>query len=43
MYVLPVDVLVRRDPRGAPVQLVLPTNNDLYFRTAFGYDGPRLT
>jgi hypothetical protein len=41
--VLPVDVLVRRDPRGAPVQLVLPTNNDLYFRTAFGYDGPRLT
>lgn len=30
-------------PRGAPVQLVLPTNNDLYFMTAFGYDGPRLT
>lgn len=40
--VTPLELVVRTDPRNAAVQVVLPANNDLYFMTAFGYEGPRV-
>jgi hypothetical protein len=40
--VTPLELVVKADPRNAAAQVVLPANNDLYFMTAFGYEGPRV-
>jgi hypothetical protein len=39
--VVALELVVRPLP-GTAAQVVLPANNDLYFMTAFGYEGPRL-
>jgi hypothetical protein len=40
--VVPIDLVVMPHPVEQNLQVLLPVNNDFYWLTALGYDGPRL-
>ena len=40
--VVPIDLVIAPHPKANNLQVVLPVNNDFYWLTALGYDGPNL-